>query len=72
MVWKCPPLNLFNWSNLWKWKADMNLTELIDALDQRYGNPHAVKECGLIQQATEELRRLKKLEDEQNEKCTGK
>lgn len=20
MVWKCPPLNLFNWSNLWKWK----------------------------------------------------
>ena len=23
MVWKCPPLNLFNWSNLWKWKADM-------------------------------------------------
>ena len=23
MVWKCPPLNLFNWSNLWKWKEDM-------------------------------------------------
>jgi len=23
MVWKCPPLNLFNWSNLWKWKTDM-------------------------------------------------
>lgn len=20
MVWKCPPLNLFNWNNLWKWK----------------------------------------------------
>lgn len=23
MVWKCPPLNLFNWSNLWKWKEQM-------------------------------------------------
>jgi len=23
MAWKCPPLNLFNWSNLWKWKTDM-------------------------------------------------
>ncbi len=20
MVWYCPPLNLFNWNNLWKWK----------------------------------------------------
>ena len=72
MVWKCPPLNLFNWSNLWKWKNDMNLEELIEALDQRYGNPYASKECGLIQQATEELRRLKQLEDKQNENCNGK
>ena len=23
MIWKCPPLNLFNWSNYWKWKEDM-------------------------------------------------
>jgi len=23
MVWKCPPLNLINWNNFWKWK-DMN------------------------------------------------
>lgn len=23
MVWKCPPLNLFNWNNLWKWKKQM-------------------------------------------------
>ena len=23
MAWKCPPLNLFNWSNLWKWKTEM-------------------------------------------------
>lgn len=24
MVWKCPPLNLFNWSNFWKWKETMS------------------------------------------------
>jgi hypothetical protein len=23
MVWKCPPINLFNWSNFWKWKESM-------------------------------------------------
>jgi hypothetical protein len=28
----------------------MNLEDLIEQLDQRYGNPHA-KECALIQEA---------------------
>lgn len=23
MVWKCPPLHLPNWNNLWKWKEQM-------------------------------------------------
>ena len=23
MAWKCPPLHLPNWNNLWKWKIDM-------------------------------------------------
>lgn len=23
MVWKCPPLHLPNWNNLWKWKENM-------------------------------------------------
>jgi hypothetical protein len=32
----------------------MTLEELIDALDQRYGNPHA-KECRLIQEAIKVL-----------------
>ena len=50
----------------------MTLSELIEALEQRYGNPYAVKEYGLVQQATKELRRLKQLEEAQNEKCTGK
>jgi hypothetical protein len=34
----------------------MNVKELIEALDQRYGNPYAVKECGLIQEAIKVLR----------------
>ena len=20
-MWQCPPLNLFNWNNFWKWKS---------------------------------------------------
>lgn len=24
MVWKCPPLHLPNWNNLWKWKEQMS------------------------------------------------
>ena len=35
----------------------MNTNELIEALDQRYGNPHA-KECALIQEAIKTLRLL--------------
>ena len=23
MVWRCPPLHLPNWNNLWKWKENM-------------------------------------------------
>jgi hypothetical protein len=34
----------------------MDLKELIEKLDQRYGNPYAAKECGLIQEAIEVLR----------------
>jgi hypothetical protein len=44
----------------------MKLEELIEALDQRYGNPYMAKEYGLIQQAIEELRKI------QDEKCQGK
>ena len=40
----------------------MKLEELIEALDQRYGNPYA-KECHLIQEAIVELRRLLALEE---------
>jgi len=36
---------------------NMNTRELIEALDQRYGNPYAV-DCYLIQMAIVELRTL--------------
>lgn len=42
----------------------MKLDELIEALDQRYGNPYMAKEYGLIQEAIKELRRMQsELED---------
>lgn len=41
----------------------MKLDELIEALDQRYGNPYMAKEYSLIQQAIQELRRLQALEE---------
>jgi hypothetical protein len=37
---------------------DMKLQELIEALDQRYGNPHASKENYLIQEAIKVLQEL--------------
>lgn len=36
-------------------REKMNFDDLVDALDQRYGNPHA-KECHLIQEAIKVLR----------------
>jgi len=41
----------------------MNLDELIYALDQRYGNPYAVKECGMIQDAVIELKNYQMMDD---------
>lgn len=51
----------------------MNLEELIEALDQRYGNPYAANEYGLIQQAVVELRKVAlKNKGDQDENCNGK
>lgn len=41
----------------------MKLVELIDALDQRYGNPYAAKECGIIQDAVIELKNYQMMDD---------
>ena len=33
--WNCPPLNLFNWSNYWKWKKNMaNKEEFLSSMRQ--------------------------------------
>lgn len=52
----------------------MTLKDLIEALDQRYGNPYAAKECGLIQEAIVQLRNYEASlkQKEKNENCTGK
>ena len=34
----------------------MNTNELIEALEQRYGNPYATKEMALVQEAIKVLR----------------
>lgn len=50
----------------------MKLSELIEALDNRYGNPYAT-ECRLIQEAIKELRKIEqKTKEKQDENCNGK
>ena len=51
----------------------MTINELIEALDQRYGNPYAAKENELIQEAIKELRKVvSKTQGESDENCNGK
>jgi len=51
----------------------MTTNELIEALDQRYGNPYAAKENALIQEAIKQLRAFtQKTQGESNENCNGK
>ena len=52
----------------------MNLDELIDELDQRFGNQYAPKHYRSIQQAVEELKKYRNLlkHKEKNEDCNGK
>jgi len=59
-------------------EESMTTNELIEALDQRYGNPYAAKENALIQEAIQHLRNYSNMfefngvENEQNNKCNGK
>jgi hypothetical protein len=48
--------------------GSMNLADLIDQLDQRYGNPHA-KECALIQEAIKVLREMPAVNKEDGLVC---
>ena len=64
MVWKCPPLNLFNWSNLWKWKEAMRDGGKGDA-PRPLGVPMEVFDANFDAI-------FKKKKEQQDEKCTCK
>lgn len=40
MIWKCPPLHLPNWNNLWKWKDNMNEHEELKAAVRSFFNDY--------------------------------
>jgi hypothetical protein len=42
---------------------EMKLEDLIEELDQRYGNPYMAKEYGLIQEAIAVLREMAKAQE---------
>ena len=50
MPWKCPPLHLPNWNNLWKWKEQMNAKEFAHELE---------KAASFIRQQQSEIEALK-------------
>ena len=61
MVWKCPPLHLPNWNNLWKWKEQMNANQLADELmvassEMEYN--HVVDDWKLLSDAAKMLRQF--------------
>ena len=49
----------------------MNTEDLIQALDQRYGNPYASKEYGLIQEAVKQLRQFNEMFNKPVKTATG-
>lgn len=46
-----------------KSEESMKLEDLIEALDQRYGNPYTAKENVLIQEAIKELRKFQSIKE---------
>ena len=62
MVWKCPPLHLPNWSNHWKWKQEMNATELADYLEVS-PNMTVFKAAAMLRQQADEIAELKNARD---------
>jgi len=52
MPWKCPPLHLPNWNNLWKWKEQMNAKEFAHELE---------KAASFIRQQQAEIEALKNI-----------
>ena len=59
-MWKCPPLNLFNWSNYWKWKndmkeVDMEFTVTVTYKVTTYGNSRSDCYCMAENMSLEEI-----------------
>ena len=59
-MWKCPPLNLFNWSNYWKWKndmreVDMEFTVTVTYKVTTYGNSRSECESKAQNMGIEEI-----------------
>lgn len=61
MVWKCPPLNLFNWNNLWKWRKQMNQDDQ-EQLEQDLRKQLRIVQDELIKTQTELMMALAELE----------
>ena len=60
MAWRCPPLNLFNWSNYWKWKndmreVDMEFTVTVTYKVTTYGNSRSECESKAQNMGIEEI-----------------
>lgn len=67
-MWKCPPLNLFNWSNYWKWKndmkeVDMEFTVTVTYKVTTYGNSRSDCYCMAENMSLEDIHREGRMQD---------
>ena len=67
-MWKCPPLNLFNWSNYWKWKndmreVDMEFTVTVTYKVTTYGNSRSECESKAENMSIEEIQSTGTVQD---------
>ena len=68
MIWKCPPLNLFNWSNYWKWKddmkeVDMEFTVTVTYKVTTYGNSRSDCYCMAENMTLEDIQKEGRVQD---------
>jgi hypothetical protein len=68
MAWRCPPLNLFNWSNYWKWKdnmkeVDMEFTVTVTYKVTTYGNSRSECESKAENMSIEEIQTTGAVQD---------
>jgi predicted Fe-S protein YdhL (DUF1289 family) len=61
MVWKCPPLHLPNWNNVWKWKIEMVKSPCIGKCTYDI----TIEKCNDCQRTKEEISTWYIMTDEQ-------